>query len=67
MTTRKTSRPKKAAARRPKGPPEDPMTKQVRKLEAIIQAMKSSQIGSDLRNGETKNCTIRFRSFETRL
>ena len=42
-TTRKTPSPKKAPARRRKGPPEDPMTKQVRKLDAIIQAIRDKE------------------------
>ena len=39
----KQSAPKKAPARRRKGPPEDPMTKQVRKLDAIIQAIRGKE------------------------
>ena len=42
-TTRKTPSPKKTPARRRKGPPEDPMTKQVRKLDAIIQAIRDKE------------------------
>ena len=43
-TTRKAIRTRrKPRRRRRKGPPEDPMTKQVRKLDAIIQAIRDKE------------------------
>jgi hypothetical protein len=42
-TTRKTTSPKKASVNRRKKLPEDPMTKQVRKLDAIIEAIRDKE------------------------
>ena len=42
-STPRATEPKKAPAKRRKGPPEDPMTKQVRKLDAIIQAIRDKE------------------------